>query len=121
MIFGLWKLPYSPRWLAQAGRDEDALHALVRLRGYPATDPRLQAEWISIRAEAIQNREVIVKSHPSLQGEDFMSEFKLEIASWIDMFKPKLIRRTIIGPTLMMFQQFSGISAVSFPQIMLER
>lgn len=63
---GLWKLPYSPRWLAGAGRDADCLAALMRLRRLPSTDPRLQAEWISIRAEAIQNREVIIKDHPSL-------------------------------------------------------
>lgn len=110
---GLWKLPYSPRWLAGAGRDADCLAALMRLRRLPSSDPRLQAEWISIRAEAIQNREVIIKDHPSLQGEDFMSELKLEVVSWIDMFRPKLIKRTIIGPILMLFQQFQGINAVS--------
>lgn len=112
--FGLWKLPYSPRWLAGAGRDADCLNALMRLRRLPSTDPRLQAEWISIRAEAIQNREVIIKDHPSLQGRDFMSELKLEVVSWIDMFRPKLIKRTIIGPMLMMFQQFQGVNALIY-------
>ncbi|AFR93957.1 monosaccharide transporter [Cryptococcus neoformans C23] len=111
---GLWKLPYSPRWLAGAGRDADCLAALMRLRRLPSTDPRLQAEWISIRAEAIQNREVMIKDHPSLQGEDFMSELKLEVVSWIDMFRPKLIKRTIIGPILMLFQQFQGVNALIY-------
>ncbi|OWT41149.1 monosaccharide transporter [Cryptococcus neoformans] len=111
---GLWKLPYSPRWLAGAGRDADCLAALMRLRRLPSSDPRLQAEWISIRAEAIQNREVIIKDHPSLQGEDFISELKLEVVSWIDMFRPKLIKRTIIGPILMLFQQFQGINALIY-------
>ncbi|KIR43498.1 monosaccharide transporter [Cryptococcus deuterogattii 99/473] len=111
---GLWKLPYSPRWLAGAGRDADCLRALMRLRRLPSTDPRLQAEWISIRAEAIQNREVIIKDHPSLQGGDFKSELKLEVASWIDMFRPKLIKRTIIGPILMLFQQFQGVNALIY-------
>ncbi|OWZ64928.1 hypothetical protein AYX14_02706 [Cryptococcus neoformans] len=111
---GLWKLPYSPRWLAGAGRDADCLAALMRLRRLPSSDPRLQAEWISIRAEAIQNREVIIKDHPSLQGEDFMSELKLEVVSWIDMFRPKLIKRTIIGPILMLFQQFQGVNALIY-------
>ncbi|OXG14265.1 monosaccharide transporter [Cryptococcus neoformans Ze90-1] len=111
---GLWKLPYSPRWLAGAGRDADCLAALMRLRHLPSSDPRLQAEWISIRAEAIQNREVIIKDHPSLQGEDFMSELKLEVVSWIDMFRPKLIKRTIIGPILMLFQQFQGVNALIY-------
>lgn len=42
-----------------------------------------------------------------------MSELKLEVVSWIDMFRPKLIKRTIIGPILMFFQQFQGVNAVS--------
>ncbi|ODN84530.1 hypothetical protein L202_00461 [Cryptococcus amylolentus CBS 6039] len=111
---GLYKLPYSPRWLAQVGRDTESLASLVRLRRLPATDPRVQAEWIAIRAEAIHNREVIVKAHPNIQGDDLVSEIKLEIAGWVDMFKPNLIRRTSIGMFLMLFQQCMGVNALIY-------
>ncbi|WWC60053.1 uncharacterized protein I303_102616 [Kwoniella dejecticola CBS 10117] len=111
---GLWKLPYSPRWLAQVGRDQDCLEALVRLRNLPSADPRVQAEWITIRAEAIRNREVIVTNHPTLVGSGFKSEAKLEVAAWIDMFKPGILPRTLIGVFLMFFQQFQGINALIY-------
>lgn len=41
------------------------------------------------------------------------SELKLELASWVDMFKAGSIRQTMIGILLMFFQQFVGINAVS--------
>ncbi|WVQ91962.1 hypothetical protein IAS59_005770 [Cryptococcus gattii] len=112
---GLWMLPYSPRWLATVGRDQDALDALVRLRRLPSSDPRLQAEWITIRAEAIQQREVVITSHPHLQGgSGFVQDFKLEMHAWFDMFKPNIIARTMIGVMLMVFQQLQGINALIY-------
>lgn len=97
----------------------EALESLSRLRSLPKEDPRVQAEWITIRAEAIHNREVLVAAHPSLQGLDWRSELKLEAASWADMFRPKLIRQTMIGIMLMFFQQFVGINAVSIDAVPL--
>jgi sugar porter (SP) family MFS transporter len=111
---GLWKLPYSPRWLVQVGRDQDALQSLVRLRGLPTSDPRLQAEWITIRTEAIMSREIVTRAHPSLQGTSLGSEIKLEAAAWVDMFRGPVIRRTMIGVMLMVFQQFQGINALIY-------
>lgn len=112
LLVGLYLLPYSPRWQVQVGRDAEALHSLARLRNLPLTDPRLQAEWIMVRADAIEAREVIVKKHPSLQDGSFGSELKLEVASWVDMFGPGILRKTMIGVMLMVFQQFQGINAV---------
>lgn len=112
LAIALFFLPFSPRWLAGKGRDRDCLDVLCKLRRLPATDPRIQAEWITIRAEAVYNREALIERHPSIQGNDFKSEFKLEVASWVDMFKPAVIRRTMIGIMLMFFQQFVGINAV---------
>jgi hypothetical protein len=115
---GLYKLPYSPRWLVQVGRDADALQSLCDLRVLSKDDPRIQAEWITIRAEAIRSREVVVLKHPSLQGGSFGSELKLEIIAWADMFSPAIIKRTMVGVMLMIFQQFQGINAVSMTILM---
>jgi hypothetical protein len=76
------------------------------------TDPRVQAEWLNIRAEACHNREVLVASHPDKLGEGFAQQLKLEVASWLDMLKPGIRRRTMIGVVMMFFQQFVGINAV---------
>jgi hypothetical protein len=110
----LYFLPFSPRWLAGKGRDQECLDTLCRLRALPASDPRVQAEWITIRAEAVHNREALLERHPDIQGDNLGAEIKREIASWVDMFKPSVIRRTHIGIGLMFFQQFVGINAVSF-------
>jgi MFS family permease len=97
----LWRLPFSPRWLAQVGRDKESLESLSRLRLLPPTDPRVQAEWITIRGEAIRNRETVVETHPSLteaaKDGSFSSELKLEVVAWIDMFRPGILPRTLIG------------------------
>jgi hypothetical protein len=119
LCFALWKLPYSPRWLASKGRDIAALESLSRLRLAPTSDPRVQAEWITIRAEALRNREVMILSHPRYQGDDLLSSLKLEVATWGDMFKPGTLNRTLIGIMLMFFQQFVGINAVSGPRWLL--
>lgn len=109
LAIALFFLPYSPRWLASKGRDKECLQTLCRLRNLPDTDARVQAEWLTIRAEACRNRETLVQTHPTL----ISSPLKLEVASWIDMFRPAVIRRTMIGIVLMIGQQFSGINAVS--------
>lgn len=115
----LYFLPYSPRWLAQVGRDEDALQSLVRLRRLPATSPVVQAEWITIRAEAIRNRDVLVTAHPTLVGDDLKSVLKMEAASWMDMFRPGVNKRTMIGVALMIFQQFTGINGESLWKVVI--
>lgn len=79
------------------------------------SDPRIQAEWITIRAEAVHNRESLVARHPKLKGEKgFAAEMKLEGLAWVDMFKPAVIRRTMIGIGIMFFQQFVGINALIY-------
>lgn len=113
MFVFLFFLPFSPRWLAGKGRDQEALEVLCFLRRLPVSDPRVQAEWITIRAEAVHNRESLVARHPTLKGrKGFKVDTELEGLAWIDMFKPNVIRRTMIGIGIMFFQQFVGINAV---------
>lgn len=102
LAVALFFLPFSPRWLASRGRDQDCLDSLCKLRRLPSSDPRVQAEWLAIRAEAAHNREDLSERHPKLMGEGFASEAKLEIASWVDMFRPGIIRRTMIGMSSLM-------------------
>ena len=111
----LFFLPYSPRWLAGQDRDRECLEVLVRLRNLPETDARVQAEWISIRTEAVHARRAFTERHPDLpEGQGLAMDVKREMAGWVEMFGPDVIKRTRIGIGIMFFQQFVGINALIY-------
>jgi MFS family permease len=105
---GILFLPFSPRWLVGKGRNEEALHALAKLRGLPPTEPRVQLEWYDIRAEVTLHKELGAERHPHLQNGSMSSRIRLEIASWADCFRHGCWRRTHVGVGLSFFQQFVG-------------
>ncbi|KAF2452584.1 hexose carrier protein [Lineolata rhizophorae] len=102
---GIHFYPYSPRWLALVGRRDECLQTLTKLRRLPASDGRVQAEYEGIIAEVKFQEEMREKRHPGVSG------FKLEIFSWLDLFRGKMWRRTAVGVGVAFFQQFSGINA----------
>jgi hypothetical protein len=102
---GIHFFPYSPRWLALVNRKDDCLSSLVKLRGLPSNDERVQAEFNGVMAEVNFQRLVQQERHPEANG------IKLEILQWLDLFSRKTWRRTIVGVGIGFFQQFSGINA----------
>jgi MFS family permease len=102
---GIHFFPFSPRWLAMRDRYEDSLASLAKLRRLPTSDFQVQAEWKGILAEVQTQREIIRREHPNAGA------FKAEMLQWIDLFKPKYLRRTMIAIAIPFFQQFSGINA----------
>ncbi|KAF2084585.1 putative MFS monosaccharide transporter [Saccharata proteae CBS 121410] len=112
---GIVFLPFSPRWLASKGRDQDALHNLAKLRQLPSSDSRVMQEWYDIRVEVAFQKECQQERHPKLFGSrSKLSRAKLELSSWLDCFKRGCWRRTHIGVVLMFFQQFVGINALIY-------
>lgn len=117
-------LPFSPRWLASKDRDDECLATLSRLRRVPASDPRVQAEWLAIRAEVAFQREVNAKRHPQLLASDssnnnptkpgLLASVKLELSAFADCFRFGFLRRTLVGIGLNFFQQFVGINALIY-------
>lgn len=101
---GILFLPFSPRWLASKGRDDEALQSLGKLRQLPVTDQRVQQEWFDIRAEVAFHRQTSAIKHPDLQSKSTVNAISLEIVSWTDCFRKGCWRRTHIGMGIMFFQ-----------------
>ncbi|CAG8921657.1 unnamed protein product [Penicillium salamii] len=111
---GVYVLPFSPRWLASKGRDEEALESLSRLRSLPASDRRIRQELLDIQAEVRFHQEMNKEKHPNLQGGGKKNAILQELSAWADCFKSGCWRRTHIGVGLGFFQQFVGINALIY-------
>ncbi|KAF6794976.1 High-affinity glucose transporter 11 [Colletotrichum sojae] len=108
---GIHIFPYSPRWLAMVGRNDDALASLAKLRRLPDNDHRVQAEHYGIVAEARFQKLVQERRHPKLAG------IKLEIASWFDFFRKSTWRRTASDEmSLIMAGVFNTLQLVAMVQ-----
>lgn len=103
--FGIHLFPYSPRWLAMVHREDDALQTLSKLRRLPTSDDRVLTEYRGILGEVEFQKMMLERNHPGKTG------FKLELSTWIDLFKRRTIRRTTIACGIAFFQQFIGINA----------
>ncbi|KIJ51211.1 hypothetical protein M422DRAFT_58818 [Sphaerobolus stellatus SS14] len=101
-------LPPSPRLLVQEGKNDKALQSLTKLRfpkepGVELEDsPLLRLEFLEMQIEAAM-------SLPS-QKKGVAAEF----ISWLELFNPKYIRRTMVGVAIMFWQQWSGINALLY-------
>ncbi|KAL1891075.1 hypothetical protein Sste5346_007900 [Sporothrix stenoceras] len=102
---GIHLFPYSPRWLALVGRNDECMTSLCKLRGLSSDDARVQKEYKGIIAEVEFGRMMLEIEHPGVRG------FKLEVVTWLELFSPKMLRRTAVACGACFFQQFSGINA----------
>lgn len=103
---GLLFLPDSPRYFVKKGKLDVAAKALARLRDQPIESDYIQDEL----AEIIANHEYEMSVIP--QGGYF--------DSWLNCFKGSLfkqnsnLRRTILGTSLQMMQQWTGVNFIFY-------
>jgi sugar porter (SP) family MFS transporter len=103
---GLFTLPDSPRYYVKRGHLEKASASLARLRGQPAESEYIQAELAEIVANDEYERSVIPTT-------GFFS-------SWAACFSGGLrasnsnLRRTILGTSLQMMQQWTGVNFIFY-------
>ena len=103
---GLFFLPETPRYFVKKGRIDRAGDVLARLRGQPRDSEYIEAEL----AEIVANHEYEMNLIPS-------SSY---IGSWANCFKGSLfksnsnLRRTILGTSLQMMQQWTGVNFIFY-------
>jgi SP family sugar:H+ symporter-like MFS transporter len=103
---GLIFLPESPRYFVKRGKLDRAAGVLSRLRGHPIDSEYIQQEL----AEIVANHEYEMQVIP--QGS--------YINGWMNCFRGSLfnagsnLRRTILGTSLQMMQQWTGVNFVFY-------
>ncbi|CZR50422.1 probable monosaccharide transporter [Phialocephala subalpina] len=103
---GLFLLPESPRYFVIKGQLDKAAHVLSRVRGQPQESEYIQQEL----AEIVANHEYEMSVIP--QSGYF--------SSWANCFKGGLgkassnLRRTILGTSLQMMQQWTGVNFIFY-------
>ncbi|KAJ3456352.1 hypothetical protein MRS44_016375 [Fusarium solani] len=95
LFFGMLVLPETPRFLIKKNQPEKAALSLGRIRRLPFDHPAVQAELAEIRA-----------SHEY--------EKNLGQVSYLDCFRPPLLKRQITGMAIQALQQLSGVNFVFY-------
>ncbi|CEG65537.1 hypothetical protein RMATCC62417_02306 [Rhizopus microsporus] len=101
LCMGMWFFPFSPRWLADKGRLDEALKVLADIHGNgDPSHPRVQLEMEEIRATI---------------------QFDKEVAShrYTDLFQPGLAYRVFLGVCLQIWQQLTGMNIIMFYAVLL--
>lgn len=93
LAIGILFFPFSPRWLMAQGRDNEALLVLKRIRSAATID--VLDEYNDIKHEIEYEREQSIKSY---------SQF----------FHPPLRRRLILGISIQILQQLTGINSIMY-------
>lgn len=96
LMIGAFFLPYSPRWLMNQGRDDEALEVLAMLHAdNDKNDPYVQSEFEEMKEQIHFERNHAAKSYAEL-------------------FKGTIRRRLVLGILIQVFQQFTGINSIMY-------
>ncbi len=92
LALGCWYwVPPSPRWLVQEDRLDCALEVLTQFHGSEAANLEIQEIRDSVTFEKVVSQ-----------------------ASWLDMFKPPVLRVTFLGMMIQFFQQITGTNSILY-------
>ncbi|KAG7450803.1 general substrate transporter [Guyanagaster necrorhizus] len=112
---GILFMPFSPRWLVNQGRDDDALTVLSNLRGLPKDDELVRIEFLEIKAQYLFEKEISEAKFPQYQDPSFISQFRLGLHGYLSLILDRnLLWRVAVGSLTMFFQQWTGVNAILY-------
>ncbi|KAF9003975.1 general substrate transporter [Cyathus striatus] len=112
---GILFMPFSPRWLVNQGRDDEALEVLSNARNLPPDSELVQIEFLEIRAQYLFEKETSAINFPDLQDGSRSSNFKLGVYGYLSLIRERsLLYRVAIGSLTMFFQQWTGVNAILY-------
>jgi len=113
--FGAILLPFSPRWLVNKGRDEEALAVLAKTRNLAPDSELISIEFLEIRAQYLFEKETSEQKYPQWQDGSFSSDFQLGLHEYMSLLSIRTLRyRVAVATITMFFQQFTGINAILY-------
>jgi SP family sugar:H+ symporter-like MFS transporter len=95
LFFGMILLPETPRYLIRSGRMDKAARSLGKIRRLSPDHPAVAAELAEVKA-----------------NHDF--ESSLGKASYLDCFRPPILKRQFTGMALQALQQLTGINFIFY-------
>lgn len=112
---GVWFLPYSPRWLVNQGRDEEAKSTLSKLRSLPIDSPLVEVEYLEIKSESLFEKRSFATRYPELAAKAEGNKLYAELIQYTLIFRNKdHFKRVAMGSLVMFFQQWSGIDSIIY-------
>lgn len=111
LFFGMLFMPFSPRWLAHHGREDEARKVLASLRGLPLDHELVELEFLEIKAQSQFEKRTVAEKFPHLREQTAWNTFKLQFVAIGSLFKTKaMFKRVIVATVTMFFQQWTGIN-----------
>ncbi|SJM83847.1 probable Sugar transporter STL1 [Zygosaccharomyces bailii] len=97
LLFGIIRMPESPRWLISKGKNEDARYVLAKLNGVQEDDDEIYAEMTAL-IEAVNRT----------------SNQQSQMKSLFSNGKSQNLSRALIASSTQFFQQFTGCNAAIY-------